>query len=142
MGKDLRGKELGVGVSQRKDGWYVARYTNRLGKRVQRLFPKLQEARKWITESEEDDQHRNFDIPANMTVDAWYDYWMDIKKRTVRPNTVRNYRERYERNIRPVIGKKLLTDVNMIHCQTIMNRMADDGYKDNALQYVGLCVSK
>lgn len=41
MGKDLRGKELGVGVSQRKDGWYVARYTNRFGKRVQRLFPKL-----------------------------------------------------------------------------------------------------
>lgn len=133
MGKDLRGKELGVGVSQRKDGWYVARYTNRFGKRVQRLFPKLQEARKWITESEEDDQHRNIDIPTNMTVDAWYDYWMDIKKRTVRPNTVRNYRERYERNIRPVIGKKLLTDVNMIHCQTIMNRMADDGYSTSTI---------
>lgn len=26
MGKDLRNKELGLGISQRKDGVYVARY--------------------------------------------------------------------------------------------------------------------
>ena len=29
MGKDLRNKELGLGISQRKDGVYVARFTNR-----------------------------------------------------------------------------------------------------------------
>ena len=26
MGKDLRGKELGIGISQREDGLYVGRY--------------------------------------------------------------------------------------------------------------------
>ena len=31
MGKDLRGKELGRGISQREDGLYVARYTNKYG---------------------------------------------------------------------------------------------------------------
>lgn len=34
-----------------------------------------------------------------------FDYWISMKKWTVRPNTVRNYTERYERNIDPVIGK-------------------------------------
>lgn len=34
MGKDLRNKELGLGISQRKDGVYVARFTNRAGKRI------------------------------------------------------------------------------------------------------------
>ena len=34
MGKDLRNKELGIGISQRKDGVYVARFTNRTGKRI------------------------------------------------------------------------------------------------------------
>ena len=29
MGKDLRGKELGRGISQREDGLYVGRYTNK-----------------------------------------------------------------------------------------------------------------
>ena len=35
MGKDLKGKELGVGISQRKDGLYTARFTDRNGKRKQ-----------------------------------------------------------------------------------------------------------
>ena len=47
MGKDLRGKELGRGISQREDGVYVARYTNKYGKRVQKVLPKLQELRQW-----------------------------------------------------------------------------------------------
>lgn len=41
MGKDLRGKELGVGISQRSDGCYVGRCTTKYGKRKQKLFRKL-----------------------------------------------------------------------------------------------------
>ena len=33
MGKSLKGKELGKGISQRKDGVYQARFINRFGKR-------------------------------------------------------------------------------------------------------------
>ena len=33
MGKDLKGKELGVGISQRADGNYMARYVDRYKKR-------------------------------------------------------------------------------------------------------------
>ena len=33
MGKFLNGKELGKGISQRKDGLYQARFVNRFGKR-------------------------------------------------------------------------------------------------------------
>ena len=33
MGKSLKGKELGKGISQRKDGLYQARFMNRFGKR-------------------------------------------------------------------------------------------------------------
>ena len=42
------------------------------------------------------------------------------KKQVVRPNTVRNYTERYERNIKNVIGNKLLSDVKPVHCQKIL----------------------
>ena len=47
MGKDLRGKELGRGISQREDGLYVGRCTNKYGKRVQKVLLKLQELRQW-----------------------------------------------------------------------------------------------
>lgn len=43
MGKDLRGREPGRGISQREDGLYAARYTNKYGKCVQKVLPKLQE---------------------------------------------------------------------------------------------------
>ncbi|CUN76952.1 Uncharacterised protein [[Eubacterium] contortum] len=45
MGKDLKGKELGVGICQRPDGYYVGRFTTKYGKRKQKLFRKLQECR-------------------------------------------------------------------------------------------------
>ena len=46
MGRDLRGRELRVGISQRKDGLYTARFISKqTGKNIQQYFPKLQECR-------------------------------------------------------------------------------------------------
>ena len=39
------------------------------------------------------------------------------------PNTKRNYRERYEYNVKPVIGKMRLTDVKPMHCKMVFNQM-------------------
>lgn len=133
MGKDLKGKELGVGISQRSDKFYIGRYTNKYGKRVQKVFPKLQECRQWLADSQYNDEHSNIDFPKEMTVNAWFEYWIDVKKRTVRPNTIRNYTERYHRNIKPVIGGKILGSVNTIHCQAIMNKMGDEGYRTSTI---------
>ena len=133
MGKDIRGKELGVGISQRSDGFYVGRYTTKYGKRKQKLFHKSQECRQWLADSQYQDEHSNLNFPEEMTVKAWFDYWIGMKKRTVRPNTVRNYTERYGRNIDPVIGKLLLSEVRTIQCQAIMNKMADEGYRTSTI---------
>ena len=133
MGKDLKGKELGVGISQRTDGFYVGRFTTKYGQRKQKLFRKLQECRQWLADSQYQDEHSNLNFPEEMTVKAWFDYWISMKKRTVRPNTVRNYTERYERNIHPVIGKQILSKVKPIQCQMIMNRMADEGYRTSTI---------
>ncbi len=133
MGKDLRGKEIGQGLSQRKDGYYVARYTDRYGKRIQKLFLKMREAQKWLSENKYEEQHSNIDFPSDMIVESWFQYWIEIKEKTVRPNTVRNYRERYTRNIKPIIGNKLLRDVNSIHCQQIFNKMDDEGYRKSTI---------
>lgn len=68
-----------------------------------------------------------------MTVKAWFDYWISMNKRNVRPNTVRNFTERFERNINPMIGKLLLSEVKPNQCQLIMNRMADEGYRTTTI---------
>lgn len=133
MGKDLRGKELGVGISQQKNGLYSARFVDKYGTRRQKRFKKLQECRQWLADAAYIDEHSNLAQANNMMVDAWFDYFIEIKKKTVRPNTVRNYTERYETNIKPVIGKMLLSDVKPLHCQKIFLNMADEGYRTSTL---------
>ena len=133
MGKDLKGKELGSGISQRKDGYYIGRYTTRDGKRVQKIFRKLQECRKWVADSQYLESHSNIDFPVNMLVSEWYKYWIAVKEKTVRLNTLDNYKDRYRMNIEPVLGQKLLRDVSTIDCQRVLNRMADEGYKNTSI---------
>lgn len=72
MGRDLKGKELGLGVMQRKDGKYSARFTGADGKRHEKYFDKVSEAKKYVAlgklNSDEDADARAEDL----TVDQWY----------------------------------------------------------------------
>lgn len=136
MGKDLRGKELGIGISQRKDGLYTARYTDRTGKRRQKYFKKLQECRKWIADAQFNDEHGWIEASGDMTVETWFNYWIkEIKGNNVRANTIRNYTERFNRNIKKYIGNMLLRDVRPIHCQNVLNKMVDD-YRNSTIRQV------
>lgn len=45
MGKSLKGKELGKGIGQRKDGLYYARCTDKAGQRLERCFQMLTEVK-------------------------------------------------------------------------------------------------
>ena len=133
MGKDLKGKELGTGITQEKSGLYSGRFVDKFGKRKHKRFKKLQECRAWIAEAMYVDEHSDISMPAEMLVDQWFEYWIGIKKKTVRPNTVRNYTERYQRNIKPIIGKMILSDVKPLHCQKVFYDMADQGYRSSTI---------
>ena len=51
MGKSLKGKECGKGIYQRKDGLYSARFVDAFGKRHEKYFQTIPEARNWIEEA-------------------------------------------------------------------------------------------
>ena len=127
MGKDLKGKELGIGISQRKDGLYTGRFVSKqTGKSIQKYFPKLQECRKWYADARFQDEHGGINASGDMTVTAWFDYWIEnIKGDSVRPNTIRNYKERFRHNIKDCIGNMLISEVKPMHCQNVLNRMKD-----------------
>lgn len=124
MGKNLKGRELGKGLSQRKDGRYSARYVDELGKRTEKYFPTLQEARIWLkaATSAPRPQSEAF-TPSDLTVDAWFEFWISNIVCDLSPNTRRNYRERYRHNIQPILGKMSLRDVKPMHCKMVFNRM-------------------
>lgn len=126
MGKDLKGKSCGKGICQRKDGKYSARFINRAGFRKEKHFDTLPEARNWLASAVYEDANGLCPVITDITVDEWFQYWIENIVCGLSPNTIRNYRERYKRNIQPVIGKMLITDVKPMHCKTVLNRMNAD----------------
>lgn len=113
MGRDLAGKELGAGFSQRPDGRYNARFTDRFGKRrslYDRNFRDLK--RRCKEEVKKDATHTN--VKTELTLDEWYKKWIDVYKYQVRENSRRHYSQVYKKHIKPALGKKLITKITTL----------------------------
>lgn len=128
MGKDLKGKELGEGLTQRKDGLYQARYTDRWGKRKTIYNKNLRELRRQLAEAISDNE--NFvSIKDNITLDAWFKQWMDVyKEKSVRPNTKREYTHIYLKNISPYLGNRNINTLVKSDIQKLIDLANDSGY--------------
>lgn len=128
MGRDLRGKELGVGISQRKDGLYQARYTDRWNKRKTIYNKSLRELRNQLAEAMSDNK-KFLNIKEDMTLDEWFDRWMEIyKEKSIRPNTKREYVHIYQKNISPYIGCRHINTFVKSDIQRLIDIAHDDGY--------------
>ena len=132
MGTDLRGKELGKGLSQRKEGYYVARFTSREGKRISKNFTKLVEARLWLRDATYDDEHsdvHNTGKGGDVTVNTWFEYWItEVIGPRLKYATRVSYLGRYKNRIQPIIGYMCLKDVRPVDCQLVLNKCME--YED------------
>lgn len=128
MGKDLKGKELGVGISQRKDGLYQARYADRWGKRKTIYGKNLREIRKELAEAIAGNE--NFtSVKDEVTLDNWFVRWMEVyKEKSIRPNTKREYTHIYRKNISSYIGSRRINSLVKSDIQRLVDRASDDGY--------------
>lgn len=129
MGKDLKGKELGVGLSQRKDGVYQGRYKDRFNKIKYIYGTKLSEVKKELTVAiAENVQFTS--IRDDIKLDDWFNRWIEVyKKKSVRPNTLREYTHIYNKNISPFLGNRNINSFVKSDIQTLIDRIADDNYK-------------
>ena len=125
MGKALNGKELGKGITQRKDGLYQARFINRFGKR-QTLYAKTvtEITRKLRDEQYYDAKQINV-IDSTMTLNEWYEKWITVCKTHCRDTTKRTYAIQYNR-LRDKIGWRKLTNLNLVVLQDAFNELATD----------------
>ena len=133
LGKNLKGKECGKGIRQRKDGLYSARFVDKLGNRHEKYFATIPEARNWIDDSKYADKHEGIFVPTETTVDEWFEYWIENIVGDLAPNTLRNYRERYANNIQPVIGKMAIANVKPMHCKKVLLQM-DEAYAGSTIR--------
>lgn len=128
MGRDLKGKELGSGICQRKDGLYQARYTDRWGKRKTIYGKNLREIRKELAAAVAGNESFT-SVKDEITLDRWFDRWMEIyKEKSIRPNTQREYTHIYRKNISPYIGERLINSLVKSDIQKLIDKASDDNY--------------
>lgn len=128
MGKNLKGKELGAGLSQRKDGSYEARYFDRFGKRKSLYGRNLLELRKKLAIAIAENQTFT-SIRSEIKLDNWFKQWVDIyKKKSVRPNTLREYTHIYNKNISPFFGNRNINSFVKRDIQELIDIASDKGY--------------
>lgn len=128
MGKDLKGKELGEGLTQRKNGTYQARYIDRFGKRKCLYGRKLPELKKNLAVAIAGNVAYT-SLKDDITLDNWFNRWIDVyKKKSVRPNTLREYTHIYNKNISPFLGNRKINSLIKSNIQELIDTASDTGY--------------
>lgn len=112
MGKDLKGRELGKCLSQRKDGRYQARFTNRYGQRIEYKDKNFNNVKEWLKEEKAKDDLKINVKNCNDTLDTWYYKWKEIAFVDLALNTQEQYERNYRNIIRPELGNMKVTDIN------------------------------
>ena len=83
MGKNLKGKELGKGITQRKNGVYHGRYVDRFGDRRSVYGTTVKEVKAKLAEAELNEQKLSNIVDEKITLDEWYEKWMRVYKEPV-----------------------------------------------------------
>lgn len=141
MGKSLNGKELGTGISQRKDGLYQARFVNRFGKR-QTLYGKtLNEVRRKLRNEQYEDEKALNVANTEITLDEWFEVWLNTCKKNCRDSTKGAYTTHYKR-IQNKLGWRKLTSLNLIIMQEAINELNTDNARKNSKKILVDMLSK
>ena len=128
MGKDLRNKELGLGISQRKDGVYVARFTNRAGKRIFFCDTNLSLLRRKFEKAKVEDYENRSVASGSYTLKEWYDFW--IKNFKIPNEVTPQYIEHLDATFKKYVllkdrGNIDLRDLRNIDIQLMVNEAKD-----------------
>lgn len=141
MGKNLKGKELGVGFSQRKDGTYIARYKNGnvsiclYNKSLSKLRKELEQAKYDNINSLSDSSDREAKkvVEKRMssryqpTLDEWFEEWFTQCKSHELKNIYSQ--DSYKRKVRTtycfILGQKKLAAITPIDIQLATNELIE-----------------
>ena len=129
MGKDLKGKELGKGLSQRPDGTYMARYVDRYKKRQTFYGKDLKTLRKKLEKARYESENGMFVSGANTTVTEWFEEYLKLyKEGKVKETTLYRIRQTYSSCRKDVLGDMKIQNVRALHVQTLINELEKKGY--------------
>lgn len=127
MGKDLKGKELGKGLSQRKDGLYCARRKCKDGTSICLYGSNYQKLKKELDEAERAHNASKV-VQTDYTVSEWFTIWFDTYKApTVKESSVTPMRRNVQNTFLKLLGDRKLSEVRSIDFQNALNQLIKEG---------------
>ena len=131
MGKDLNGKELGRGFSQRKDGRYEARAVVN-GTKIDIYDMNLSALKKAFEMEKARVLRDEKNVRPNVTFGEWYAEWFEKCKSPQLKSDVS--RKTYDRKVRNTYCKllhdKRMEDISQMHMQTATTDLIEQGYTE------------
>lgn len=140
MNRNKNGRIIDKGITLRKDGLYSARFVDKMGVRQTKYFHSIPEARNWLEEARYADKHNQTILSTETTLNEWFDFFVNNIIIDLAPNTKRNYKERYYRNIQPLLGNMLLTEIKPLHCKLVFNQMENSDYSGSTIRQAYICM--
>ena len=130
MGKDLKGKELGKGLSQRPDGRYIAR-AKVDGKSITLYGWNASQLKKDLAAAIDGVRKSNI-IPEvehnTITLNEWFEVWYSkYKAPTLKDGGSPSYKRKFVNYYGVRLGTKPLTEIKQLHVQTAIADMLEAG---------------
>ncbi|MCU7378956.1 site-specific integrase [Clostridiales Family XIII bacterium ASD5510] len=132
MGKDLTGRELGKGISQRKDGRYIARATVE-GEPILLYGRNANQLKRDLKDEIETVKNRKTleaasTIKSDITLMQWFEKWFENYKRPLLKETgIKSYRRKFVNNFGKKLGSYYLTELTQLMIQSAAREMLDAG---------------
>lgn len=134
MGKDLKGKNLGIGITQRADGIYYARAIVN-GQKIELYGSNLAELRRKFEREKERVKRCNLTTCKNITVMEWFDMWFEqYKKPTLKPTGVANYRRKFVNTYGKLLGSEEVAKLTQFSVQTATAALIEKKYTNKTIR--------
>jgi integrase len=134
MAKDLKGKELGKGLRQRKDSRYEARATIN-GIDINLYDFDLKHLKKNF-EMAKEHALRNIDTKRqNITLDEWFEEWFTkYKVPNIKSTSIYPMKSKYANTFGEQIGTLKVVDICNIDIQEVINKMQEQGRATSSMR--------
>ena len=133
MGKDLKGKELGKGLSQRADGMYMGRYTDRYQTRHTIYDRDLKQLKRKLDKLRYEAKY-SFTTGGTITLEDWFEKFLTLyKENRVKDTTLYRIRQTFSPCRRDKIAGMKLSDIRAVHIQELINKLDAEGFTYSTL---------
>lgn len=144
MGKNLKGKELGKGLYQRKDGRYEAKAMVR-GHKIDLYGWNLKELKIRLAEEKSKLESEFSCMRKDIILNDWFDEWFEIyKKPYLKESSISVIIRTYQNSFGKLLGKRKLNEILNVDIQFTVNQLKEEGkgasVMRDALGYLTQCM--